>query len=114
MLLCGTLGITWLDREILKKWLGRSVAQLVNLVYYITMTIINVFEAKTRLSQLLARVKNGEEIIIGKNGEPVAVLVPYKRKGSKRKLGGLKKGYWMSENFNDPLPLELFLGEEKK
>lgn len=39
-------------------------------------TIVNVHEAKTHLSRLLQRVKNGEEIIIAKAGKPYARLVP--------------------------------------
>ena len=35
-----------------------------------------VYEAKTRLSQLIDRAAKGEEIIITKHGIPVAALVP--------------------------------------
>ncbi len=37
---------------------------------------LNVYEAKTRLSELLDRVLAGEEIIIARNGKPIARLVP--------------------------------------
>ena len=36
---------------------------------------INVHEAKSNLSSLLRRVEAGEEIVICRNGEPVARLV---------------------------------------
>lgn len=39
------------------------------------MTTVNVQEAKTRLSDLLARVERGEEVIIARSGSPVARLV---------------------------------------
>jgi len=39
-------------------------------------TIVNVDEAKTRLSALLALVEAGEEVIIARNGRPVARLAP--------------------------------------
>ena len=39
-------------------------------------TIVNVDEAKTRLSALLALVEAGEEVIIVRNGRPVARLAP--------------------------------------
>ena len=39
-------------------------------------TMVNVYEAKTQLSQLLNRVEQGEEIVIARNGHPVARLVP--------------------------------------
>ena len=40
------------------------------------MSTVNVHEAKTNLSRLLARVAAGEEIVIAKSGKPVARLVP--------------------------------------
>jgi prevent-host-death family protein len=37
---------------------------------------VGAFEAKTRLSQLLERVRRGDRVIITHRGHPVAVLVP--------------------------------------
>jgi prevent-host-death family protein len=37
---------------------------------------VNVHEAKTRLSQLLELVEEGETIVIARHGQPVAELVP--------------------------------------
>jgi prevent-host-death family protein len=37
---------------------------------------VNVHEAKTHLSRLLARVEAGERIVIARAGRPVAVLGP--------------------------------------
>lgn len=39
------------------------------------MKIVNVHDAKTNLSQLLAEVEAGEEVTIARNGTPVAMLV---------------------------------------
>jgi prevent-host-death family protein len=54
------------------------------------MTITNIHEAKTHFSKLLQRVADGEEIVIGKAGNPVAKLVPYKQPTPKRKPGSMK------------------------
>ncbi len=35
------------------------------------MTLVNIHEAKTHLSRLLARVVEGEEIVIAKSGNPL-------------------------------------------
>ena len=51
------------------------------------MTTVNVYEAKSQLSRLLARVEAGEEIIIARRGRPVARLVPEGRPASRRVLG---------------------------
>jgi prevent-host-death family protein len=37
--------------------------------------MVNVHEAKTHLSRLIDRAANGEEIVIGRAGKPVARLV---------------------------------------
>ena len=49
----------------------------------------NVHEAKTRFSELLERVHNGEEVIIAKAGKPYAKLVPV-REVSERKPGAFR------------------------
>ncbi|MGB8298728.1 MAG: type II toxin-antitoxin system prevent-host-death family antitoxin [Polyangia bacterium] len=44
------------------------------------MKTVNVHEAKTNFSSLLARLEAGSEtIVICRNGEPVADLVPHQR-----------------------------------
>lgn len=51
------------------------------------MTTVNTHEAKTHLSRLLARVEQGEEITIARDGKPVAKLVPCEPKRRERQLG---------------------------
>ncbi|BBX28075.1 type II toxin-antitoxin system Phd/YefM family antitoxin [Mycolicibacterium alvei] len=43
------------------------------------MSTVNIHDAKTRLSQLLARVESGETITIARAGRPIADLVPHTR-----------------------------------
>lgn len=43
-------------------------------------TVVNIHEAKTRLSQLVARAERGEHITIARAGKPVARLGPPPRK----------------------------------
>ena len=40
------------------------------------MAQVGMHEAKTKLSQLVERAEAGEEVIIARNGKPVARLVP--------------------------------------
>ena len=42
---------------------------------------VNVHEAKTKLSKLLELVEQGENIVIARNGKPVAELVPARKSG---------------------------------
>jgi prevent-host-death family protein len=43
------------------------------------MSMVNIHDAKTHLSHLLARVEDGETITIARAGKPVADLVPHVR-----------------------------------
>ena len=64
---------------------------------------VNIHEAKTQLSQLLERVRRGEEVIIAKNGKPYARLVPLEPLAAR--TPGLLNGK-VEESFFDPLPSE--------
>ncbi len=75
----------------------------------------NMHDAKTHLSALAERAANGEEIVIARNGRPLARLVPLERPQKSRILGLWRDKVWMSEDFDDPLPAEIeryFEGEE--
>ena len=48
---------------------------------------MNVHEAKTHLSRLLAQAEEGEEIVIARAGKPVARLVRIHAAGKRRPLG---------------------------
>ena len=74
---------------------------------------VNVQDAKTRLSELLARVEKGEEITIARAGRPVARLVAIEALPP-RELGFLSLGDLTPDAFFEPLPEdELLLWEGK-
>ncbi|MBK9563733.1 MAG: type II toxin-antitoxin system prevent-host-death family antitoxin [Saprospiraceae bacterium] len=62
------------------------------------MEIVNMHNAKSRLSELVKKVLSGEKIIISKNNEPLIELVVFKKEGIKRKPGALKGKIWSSED----------------
>lgn len=68
---------------------------------------VNIHGAKTRLSELLARVAQGEEIIIAEAGRPIARLVPADWTGRRRSPGSAKGRVRISPDFTEPLPEEL-------
>lgn len=68
------------------------------------MATVTIHTAKTTLSQLLARVEAGEEIILARGKEPVAKLVPFQPPASKRRFGALKGSVSVGPEFFDPLP----------
>ncbi|MGQ0773304.1 MAG: type II toxin-antitoxin system Phd/YefM family antitoxin [Pseudonocardiales bacterium] len=63
---------------------------------------VNVYEAKTQFSKLLEQVEAGDEIVIARNGKPIARLVPLQRTAAPRQLGSLRGKIWMAPDFDEP------------
>jgi prevent-host-death family protein len=75
---------------------------------------VNVYEAKTHLSQLLDRAAAGEEIVIARAGRPVARLVALAGPSSHRRIPGAWLGKVSIAPDFDELPSEIeaaFRGE---
>lgn len=64
------------------------------------MTVVNVQEAKTRLSRLLALVEAGEEVVIARYGRPVARLVPIAPPPTRRQPGSWRGSLRVAEDFD--------------
>lgn len=69
--------------------------------------IVNIYNAKTHLSQLVERAAQGEEIVIAKAGRPQAMLVPLPMEHETRKPGCLKGRFQVADDFDAPLPSEM-------
>jgi prevent-host-death family protein len=69
----------------------------------VVVMTLNLYEAKTQLSSLVEMAAAGEEIIIAKNGKPMAKLVALRARPL-RKPGRLKGKIWMSDDFDAPMP----------
>ena len=69
------------------------------------MQEVNVHEAQTQLPLLLTQVEAGEEIVITRNGKPVARLVDC-QPGGKRRFGAWKDRIAVDDSFFDPLSEE--------
>lgn len=77
------------------------------------MKHVSIREAKDKLPALVRAVEAGEQVVITRNGKPVAEVIPHKRKGG-IDFEGFRK--WKKENgidqfvgpipddFDDPLP----------
>ncbi len=70
-------------------------------------TTLNLYEAKTHLSDLVERAARGEEIVIAKAGTPMARLVPMPPAPPLRTPGMWKGKIWVADDFDDPLPPEI-------
>lgn len=67
------------------------------------MGVINIHEAKTNFSKLLARVASGEEIVIARAGRPIARLVPIGGRAGERVPGRYEGQGYVAEDFDSPL-----------
>ena len=73
---------------------------------------VNVHEAKTHLSRLLARVARGEEVVIARAGKPIARLVPIGQPPRARVLGLDNGRVFIADDFDAPLPESFLAGFE--
>jgi len=79
---------------------------------FMTQTV-SVDEAQNKLPDLLADALAGNEVIITEHGTPVARLVPVVAHSKKKRVAGLNRGtISTSEDFDEPLPDEFWLGQE--
>jgi prevent-host-death family protein len=75
---------------------------------------VNVYEAKTHLSQLLDRAAAGEEIVIARAGRPIARLVALSDAPPRHRSPGAWRGKVSIADDFDELPIEMeaaFRGE---
>jgi len=70
-------------------------------------TTVNIYEAKTKLSKLVDQASQGEDVIIARNGKPVARLTALKPEKRPILFGALEGKGWIADDFNDPLPDDL-------
>jgi antitoxin (DNA-binding transcriptional repressor) of toxin-antitoxin stability system len=78
------------------------------------MKIVNISEAKTNLSKLVALVFRGEKVVIAKNNLPLVDLVIHKPEG-KRRLGLLAGTFVVPDNIMDEDPdiNKMFYGDDE-
>ncbi|MBV9242610.1 MAG: type II toxin-antitoxin system Phd/YefM family antitoxin [Acidobacteria bacterium] len=64
---------------------------------------VSVYEAKSKLSQMINKALEGEEVVITRNGKDVVTLSPIQKK--KRDWIGMWEGQVkIRDDFDDPLP----------
>jgi antitoxin (DNA-binding transcriptional repressor) of toxin-antitoxin stability system len=78
------------------------------MVYFMTMKVINIYEAKAKLSEYLDAVAGGERVLICKRNQPVAELraIPGART-SPRPIGKAAGRLQVPAAFFEPLPDEI-------
>jgi prevent-host-death family protein len=70
-----------------------------------SMIRINIYEARTHLSEYLKRLRAGETIVLCKRNTPVAEIRPLPvRPGKKRPIGLAAGKVRVTKSFFEPLP----------
>ena len=62
---------------------------------------VNIYEAKTQLSALLSDVEHGEDVVIARNGRPVARLTRIADSPALRTPGAWRGKVRMSDDFDE-------------
>jgi prevent-host-death family protein len=76
--------------------------------------VVNIYDAKARLSALVEQAAAGHDVIIGRAGRPVARLTRLEEPKRTVRFGGLKGKFKVAPDFDVPLPealLAAFEGE---
>ncbi len=76
------------------------------------MDMINIYAAKTQLSKLIDRAAHGEDVVIARNGKPVARLTRLDTDRPAIRFGVLKGKITLADDFDAPLPEEILAAFE--
>jgi antitoxin (DNA-binding transcriptional repressor) of toxin-antitoxin stability system len=72
---------------------------------------IDLANGNTKLDDLLSLLREGTEVILTDGEKPLARLIPFERRTGER-IAGLHSGLiHASEDFDEPLPNEFWVGE---
>jgi prevent-host-death family protein len=76
--------------------------------YWIRMDV-SVAEARNHLTRLIRAIEGGEQVVITRNGEPIAQLAPPPAKRRNVRLGEMKNRIRFLPGWDDPIDIEDFL-----
>ena len=76
------------------------------------MDAVNIYEAKTRLSQLVDKAAAGEDVVVSRNGKPLVRITQLKGVRRPIKFGVLKGKVRVAPDFDAPLPGDVVAGFE--
>jgi prevent-host-death family protein len=77
-------------------------------VYNETMDV-SIADAKNRLTQLIRAVEEGEQVVITRNGQPVAQIVPPPEGRRQVRMGGMKDRIRLLPGWDAPVDYDRFL-----
>ncbi len=76
------------------------------------METVNIYDAKTRLSQLVDKAASGEDVVVSRNGKPLVRITRLATPKRRIKYGVLKGKIKVAPDFDAPLPAEVLAAFE--
>ena len=76
------------------------------------MESVNIYDAKTRLSQLVDKAAAGEDVVVSRNGKPLVRITRLEVPKRRIKFGLLKGKLTIPADFDAPLPDNVLAGFE--
>ena len=76
------------------------------------MDAVNIYDAKTRLSQLVDKAASGEDVVVSRHGKPLVRITRLEPAKPRIKFGLLKGKLKVPADFDAPLPAEVLAAFE--
>jgi prevent-host-death family protein len=76
------------------------------------METVNIYDAKTRLSQLVDKAASGEDVVVSRNGKPLVRITRLSEPKCRIRFGVLKGKVSIGADFDAPLPDEVLASFE--
>ena len=76
------------------------------------METVNIYDAKTRLSQLVDKAAAGEDVVVSRNGKPLVRITALVAEKRPVKFGVLRGKVKIAADFDTPLPNDLIAAFE--
>lgn len=74
------------------------------------METVNIYDAKTRLSQLVDKAAAGEDVVVSRNGKPLVRITRLAEPKRGIRFGLLKGKVKIAKDFDAPLPDDVLAG----
>ena len=76
------------------------------------METVNIYDAKTRLSQLVDKAASGEDVVVSRNGKPLVRITRLEQPKRRIRFGVLKGRIEIASDFDAPLPRKVIAAFE--
>ncbi len=78
------------------------------------MNTVNIYDAKTRLSQLVDQAAAGVDVVVSRNGKPLVRITQLDVPRRRVRFGVLKGKVRVAADFDAPLPPEVLADFERR